>query len=190
MSPGPDVAFAHVSKQFKNHTVIADPRQLAQIINNECKNMSAQWLNREKHIDFGSYLRQYYFTDNFLRVDGEPLLMKARMFEFGFSQIFDKDTNTSIVVQSNVNEIKIKLSFDNDANLYSYTVQQQPDEVKRRNCSHFLYTEPLKLERNRIKDLLFQRRYLPQTYNTDEIEIYNLDPEHDACENDDSSDSD
>ena len=192
MSPGPDQAFAQVSKAIKKKTVIADPKELLNIIDDDCKNCSAQWLQRQKHIDWGDYLRQYYVADkSFLRVNGIPLLRKARTFEFGFSQVFDPDTNQSIILQNNTNEIKVKLSFEQDAKLYSFSVEQNDDPEKQTYSNFPAHRRRLKLEKKRIKDLIFQKKYLPARYNTDDIEIYNLDPTADAIEDEmTSSESD
>jgi len=83
----PDRAFGNVSKQLKKREIIGDPKELMEVINDDCKNATVQWLERNQHFDWGSYLEQYYNTErDFLWVNGKPLLMKAKSFSFGFTQ--------------------------------------------------------------------------------------------------------
>ena len=116
MSPGPDQAFASVSKQMKKRTIIGDPKEVLSVINDACKNCSAGWLEGDEHFDWTAYLAQFYATDNnFLRVDGQgALLRKSRWFSFGFSEVLDERTG-AILVQNDTNEIKARLSFDANA---------------------------------------------------------------------------
>jgi hypothetical protein len=107
-----------------------------------------------------------------MRVNGEPLLMKARFFSFGFTQVQDKDTCESVLVQNFPNEIRIRVVFDMDSEWKSFRVQQENPRQASTYDTFIAYPQPLKLENNRIKDLRRQREWLPGKYN--DLEIYNL----------------
>jgi len=89
----PDRAFGDVSRKLKKHEIIGNPIEIKDIINKRSKNTKAGWVQRDHHFDWGSYLVQYYSTDNkFMRVvEDEPLLMKSRWFSFGFCQVQDEN---------------------------------------------------------------------------------------------------
>ena len=177
----PDRAFGNVSKQLKKKEVIGDPKELMQVINDDCKNTRAQWLDRTQHFDWGSYLGQYYNTDKgFLRVNGEPLLMRARCFSFGFTQVQDENTHQSILIQNYPNEIKIRLVFDMDSKWQSFRVQQKTSQRALTYDTFEAYLEPLKLEKKRIRDLRKQREWLPAKYRN--LDIYNLSDEDAASD--------
>jgi len=75
----PDRAFASLSRELKNNSTLGDPRELVDAAN-ECKNIHAQWLEREDHVAWDAYLEQFYNVDtaSFMHVDGVPLLMASR----------------------------------------------------------------------------------------------------------------
>ena len=169
----PDRAFGNVAKQLKKKQVIGDPKELMHVINDDCKNTRAQWLDRTQHFNWGSYLGQYYNTDkDFLRVNGEPLLMRARCFSFGFTQVQDEETNQSILVQNYQNEIKIRLVFDMDSEWHSFRVDQATPKRAATYDAYVAYPEPLKIDRNRIRDLRKQREWLPAKYQ--DLVMYSL----------------
>ena len=132
-----DRAFGSVSKQMKRRAVIGDPKEIIEVINDDCKNTTAQWLDRKQHFDWRSYIGQYYSPDrDFMRVNDEPLLMKARFFSFGFTQVEDQESRQTVLVQNYPNEIRIRLVFDNDSEWKSFRVQQ---EHPRRASTHDAY---------------------------------------------------
>ena len=172
----PDRAFGNVSKQLKKREVVGDPRELMEVINEDCKNATAQWLDRKQHFDWGGYLEQYYSPDkDFMRVNDEPLLMKARFFSFGFTQVQDTETRQSVLVQKFPNEIRIRLVFDMDSEWKSFRVQQKKPKRASTYDTFVAHPQPLKLEKNRIRDLRKQREWLPGKYK--ELDIYNLNDE-------------
>jgi hypothetical protein len=143
------------------------------VINDDCKNATAQWLARKQHFDWGGYLEQYYNTDrDFLRVNGKPLLMKARSFSFGFTQVQDQETQQSILVQNYPSEIKICLIFDMDSECESFRVQQKTPKWASTYDTFAAYPKQVKLEKNRIRDLRKQREWLPAKYR--DLDIYNF----------------
>jgi hypothetical protein len=157
-----------------------------EVINNDCKNASAQWLERKQHFDWGGYLEQYYSPDrDFMRVDGQPLLMKARFFSFGFTQVLDQETRHSILVQNYPNEIRIRLVFDMDSEWQSFRVQQEDSRRASTYDTFIAHPQPLKIEKNRIRDLRKQRQWLPGKYK--DLDIYNLNDD-DAASSDSQED--
>ena len=107
-----------------------------------------------------------------MRVNGKPLLMKARFFSFGFTQVQDPETRQSILVQNYPNEIKIRLVFDMDSEWQSFRVQQKTPRRASTYDRFVAYPSPLKLDRNRTRDLRKQREWLPAKYM--HLDIYNL----------------
>jgi hypothetical protein len=169
----PDRAFGDVSRKLKKHEVIGDPTEIKDIINKQSKNTKAEWIPRDHHFDWGSYLSQYYSTDKkFMRVDDVPLLMKSRWFSFGFCQVQDEN-GESILVQQFTNEIRSRLSFNTKSEWKSFRVDKQKTKSPRSFSDFVAYPEQLHLERARIKDLAQQREWLPVKYR--ELDIYNLD---------------
>jgi hypothetical protein len=176
-----DRAFGNVSKQLKKREIIGDPRELMDVINDDCKNATAQWLERKQHFDWGGYRKQYYSPDrDFMRVNGEPLLMKARCFSFGFTQIQDQESNQTVLVQNYPNEIRIRLLFDNDSEWKSFRVQQENTRRASTYDTFIAYPHPLKLEKDRIRDLRKQREWLPGKYK--DLDIYNLNDDDAASD--------
>ena len=181
----PDRAFGNVSKQLKKIEVIGDPKELMEVINKDCTNASAQWLERKQHFDWGAYLEQYYSPKkDFMRVNGQPLLMKARFFSFGFTQVQDKETRQSVLVQNYPNEIRIRLVFDIDSEWKSFRVQQENPRRASTYDTFIAHPQPLKLQKNRIRDLRKQRQWLPEKYK--DLDIYNL-KDDDAASDDEAS---
>ena len=177
----PDRAFGNVSKQLKKREVIGDPKELMDVINEDCKNATAQWLQRKHHFDWGGYLEQYYKPDrDFMRVDGNALLMKARWFSFGFTEVQDQETGQSVLVQNFPNEIKIRLVFDMDSEWKSFRVRQENPRRASTYDTFVAHPQPLKLDRNRIRDLRKQRQWLPAKYT--DLEIYNLNDDDAASD--------
>ena len=113
-----------------------------------------------------------------MRVDGQPLLMKARYFSFGFTQVQDPEAHQSVLVQNYPNEIKIRLSFDRESEWKSFRVQQKTPGQASTYDTFVAYPKPLQLEKNRIRDLQKQREWLPAKYR--DQDIYNLN-EDDAA---------
>ena len=86
----------------------------------------------------------------FLYIDDEPLLMRARWFSFGFTQVEDEpSTGGSVLVQHYPNEIRLCLSFDKQAQWESFRVEQL--SISARNAesydSFLAYPKQLKLEK-------------------------------------------
>jgi len=184
----PDRAFGNVSKQVKKREIIGDPFELKDIINTDCKGCSAEWLPRDEHIDWKTYLAQYYTTDgSFMKFDDEPLLMKSRWFSFGFSQIEDGLSGDSILIQHYPNEIRARLSFDQTAVWRSYRVEEATTRRPEAFETFVAYPSQLLLEDERIKDLACQRQWLPSKYR--DLDIYNLKENGKESPDDQDSDS-
>ena len=182
-----DRAFGNMSKMIKSTMIIGDPLDLVDIANN-CKSCSAEWLPRDQHIDWKEYLAQYYTTDaTFMKIDDEPLLMKNRWFSFGFSQVEDGPSGSSILVQHYPSEIRARLSFDGTAVWKSYRVEQTNSRRAAAFGNFLTYRSQLQLENERIKDLQIQKQWLPLKYNN--LEIYNLEERTDESEDEQDSKS-
>lgn len=177
MSPGPDQSFGQISRHLKKRKVIGDPLEIVELIN-ECTNITAESHFRDEHIDWTSYLGQYYKTNrNFLRFAGEAMLMKARWFSFGYSEM--KDNNRTIMVRHRKREIRLRTSFE-QKDWKSFIV----DGVKtRRPKAHThpdfaAYQEALPIGNAKIHDLRSLKQFLPRKYHN--VEIYNLSSEDES----------
>jgi hypothetical protein len=142
-----DRAFGSVSKQMTRRAVIGDPKSILKVIN-DCKNTTAQWLDRNSiSIGGATYLGHYYSPDrDFIRVDDEPLLMKARFFSFGFTQVEDQESRQTVLVQNCPNEIRIRLVFDNGSEWKSFRVQQKHPRRASTHDAVVAYPQPLHIK--------------------------------------------
>ena len=170
MSPGPDQAFGLISKAVKKKQVIGNPHEYIEIVD-KLKKCKCEWLERNKHYDWGKYLKQYYSTgSDFMKsTDGEPFLMKSKWFSFGFSEIIlDRKR---VMIQHRSNEIRSRVSLsDTDWNLYS--VQLKDHDISNKTYDFFIaHTSRIKLENKLIKDLCKQKDWVPVKYR--ELDIYN-----------------
>ena len=94
-----DRSFAHIGQHMKKRKVIADPKELLEI-GNETKNCNSHWLEREQRIyNWYAYLEQFFAIDNkLLYHDERPTLMKTRQFSFGFTDIEDEKTGSTVLI--------------------------------------------------------------------------------------------
>ena len=106
--------------------------------------------------------------------------MKARCFSFGFTEVQDQETGQSVLVQNFPNEIKIRLVFDMDSEWKSFRVRQENPRRASTYDTFVAHPQPLKLDRNRIRDLRKQRQWLPAKYT--DLEIYNLNDDDAASD--------
>jgi hypothetical protein len=166
-----DRTFGQISKRIRSKEIIGDPRELIDIIKN--KTCSAAWLPRSKHFDWRNYLEQFYTPGNdFMYENDDPLLMKARCFSFGFSDVVGENRSV-VTVQHHRNEIRCRLSFDETSQWHSYIVELNVQGAKHEKT--VAYPKPLTLENARIRDLRAQKEWLPRKYTN--CSIYNLEEE-------------
>ena len=168
----PDRAFGNFSRQLKKREIIADPKEMMEVVNEDCKNASAQWLERKQHYDWRGCLHQFYSPErDFMRLNGEAFLMKARFFSFGFTQVQDQESRQTILVQNFPNKIRIRQVFDNDSEWKSFRVQQEKPRRASAYDTFVAYPKPLRLELDRIRDLRKQKEWLPIIYK--DLDMYN-----------------
>ena len=115
--------------------------------------------------------------------------MKTRQFSFGFTEIEDEKTGSTVLIQHRRNEIRTRLSIEKGAEWLSFDVPLKNPRNPLPVENFIAYPHPLELENKRIKDLRSHKAYLPAKYH--QIEIYNL-PDNDISKEEelDESESD